>query len=63
MATKDERYDLNDVTRDDPLDEARTEEGDVELDEFADHMQDDLDLEKDDFGDETFHAETHPDEP
>lgn len=63
MSAKDERYDLNDVTRNAPFDEAETEEADEEVDEFADHMGDDLDLEKDDFASETFHGETLPEEP
>ncbi len=63
MPAKDERYDLNDVTRNAPLDEAETEEADLEEDEFADQLTDDLDLEKDDFADEAFHEETLPDEP
>lgn len=63
MPAKDQRYDLDDVTKDAPLDEAATEEEDLEVDEFADQMLDDLDLQKDDLADEAFHDVTLPDAP
>ncbi len=63
MTAKDERYDLDDVTRDDALDEAATEEEDLEVDEFADRMLDDLDLQKDDLADEPFRDVSLPDAP
>ena len=60
---KAQTFDLDDVTHNSPLDEAETEEEDVELDQFEDHMDDDLDLQKDDYGDEAFHDIQRPDAP
>lgn len=60
---KAQEFDLDDVTHNSPLDEAETEEEDVELDQFEDHMDDDLDLQKDDYGDEAFHDIQRPDAP
>ena len=60
---KAQAFDLDDVTHDSPLDQAETEEEDVELDQFEDHMDDDLDLQKDDYGDEAFHDIQRPDAP
>ena len=60
---KEQKFDLDDVTHNSPLDEAETEEEDVELDQFEDHMDDDLDLQKDDYGDEAFHDIQRPDAP